>query len=296
MAVSGRKPIVLGFDRSTRARRAASWAACEASNRRLPLVLAHAIGWPYAGQAPVRVPGGDDFREPLLRVLEHELEQLVAVCQDIDPDLDVRSELVFGDPVLVLGDLAGRSELLVLGGPRIQDDLGFVGSTSAELLSRRSDIPVVVVRGEQESPEAAPVVVGVDGSATSERAIGFAYDFASRHRADLVAVHSWSDLLPEPFIRLPDWDRVQDEVRTQAEEVLAESLAGWTEQYPDVSVRRALSEEKPARALLGEARSAGLLVLGSHGRGPVRRTLLGSVSHAVVNNAPCPVAVLGTGK
>lgn len=81
-------------------------------------------------------------------------------------------------------------------------------------------------------------------------------------------------------------------MRDDAEEVLAESVAGWEEQYPDVSVRRAVTPEKPVQALLREAENAGLVVVGSHGRGRIRRTVLGSVSHAVVNRAPCPVAVL----
>ncbi|GAA2793074.1 universal stress protein [Saccharopolyspora taberi] len=291
--MAGRKPVVVGFDRSTRSRRAAAWAARDAASRRLPLLLVHAIGWPLSPQA---VAGGEDPRQPLREVLERELEQLVDWCAGIAPALDVRSELVFADPVEVLGERAADAELLVLGGPRIEDDLGFVGSTSAELLTHRSGVPVVVVRGDREQPDSAPVVVGVDGSTTSAMAIGFAYDFASRHGADLVAVHGWSDVLPDPFVRLPDWDQVHENARTEAAELLAESLAGWGERYPDVAVRRVLTPEKPASALLDEARNAGLLVVGSHGRGPVRRALLGSVSHTAVNKAPCPVAVLRSPK
>jgi nucleotide-binding universal stress UspA family protein len=49
------------------------------------------------------------------------------------------------------------------------------------------------------------------------------------------------------------------------------------------------------RALVGETASTGLLVLGSHGRGPVRRALLGSVSADVVRHARCPVIVCPPG-
>ncbi|CAM01762.1 nucleotide-binding universal stress UspA family protein [Saccharopolyspora erythraea NRRL 2338] len=291
--MAGRKPVVVGFDRSTRSREAAAWAAREASSRRLPLLLTHAVGWPFVAQAPIRVAADNRVREPLREILERELEQMVAACEEVYPGLEVRGELAFGDPVEVLRRLASDAELLVLGGPRVEDDLSFVGSTSAELLSHRSGVPVVVVRGGRVQPaSSAPVVVGVDGSANSALAIGFAYDFASRHGAELVAVHGWSDLLPDPFVRVPDWDRVREDARTQAEELLAESVAGWAERYPDVSVRRVLTPDKPADALLEQAGQAGLLVVGSHGRGPVRRTLLGSVSHAVVNRSPCPVAVL----
>jgi nucleotide-binding universal stress UspA family protein len=51
----------------------------------------------------------------------------------------------------------------------------------------------------------------------------------------------------------------------------------------------------PGRALVAETANTGLLVLGSHGRGPVRRALLGSVSAHVVREARCPVIVCPPG-
>jgi flavin-dependent dehydrogenase len=82
------------------------------------------------------------------------------------------------------------SELVVVGAsgktalPRM-----LLGSTAAEL-AHHCEQPVVVVR----EAVSGPVVVGVDGSSTSARAIGFAFDFADRHGAELVAVHAWADL------------------------------------------------------------------------------------------------------
>ncbi|MER7083663.1 universal stress protein, partial [Saccharopolyspora kobensis] len=150
----------------------------------------------------------------------------------------------------------------------------------------------VVVRGGADEPGPGPVVVGVDGSATSRAAIGFAFDFASRNRCELVTAHAWSDLPLDPFQWVSHWELAWAEVHEEAAEVLAESVAGWVEQYPDVVVRRVVTPEKPTEALLREADGASLLVVGSHGRGRFRRSFLGSVSHAVVNRAPCPVAVL----
>ncbi|MGW3470806.1 universal stress protein [Saccharopolyspora sp. NPDC000995] len=57
-------------------------------------------------------------------------------------------------------------------------------------------------------------------------------------------------------------------------------------------MRQVITLEKPVEALLREAQEASLLVVGSHGRGRLRRAFLGSVSHAVASRAPCPVAVL----
>jgi nucleotide-binding universal stress UspA family protein len=295
MAEAERKPVVVGFDFSESSRRAVWWAAREALSRRRPLLLVHVVTWPFENITSVHLPGSAEL-EPLQESLRHELGMLVEGCREIDPALEVRSELPYGDPVDELSTLAENAELLVLGGARI-NAYGVVGSTSAELLARRSGAPVIVVRGdrEQPAPESAPVVVGADGSATSKRAVGFAYDFASRHGCELVVVHAWSDLPLDPFARVRAWELPWGEVKNDAEEVLAESIAGWGEHYPDVSIRPVVTPEQPAEALLREAEGANLLVVGSHGRGRIRRALLGSVSHAVVNRAPCPVAVLPAG-
>ncbi|MBB5156057.1 universal stress protein [Saccharopolyspora phatthalungensis] len=295
MTVGGRKAIIVGFDLTERSRKAVRWAAHEASSRRRPLLLVHVLTWPFEAHTPTKVPGAGGILEPLQQVLCRELEVLAGSCRGIDADLEVRSDIPFGDPAGVLSELAGTAEVLVLGGPRIEAELGVLGSTSAELLTRRVGAPVVVVRGGREQPDSAPVVVGVDGSSASRLAIGFAYDFASRHGCDLVAVHAWSDLPLDSFARVRQWELPWSEVRDEAEEVLAESLAGWAEQYPNVSVRRSVTPEKPVEALFREAADASLLVVGSHGRGRIRRSVLGSVSHAVVNRAPCPVAVLRAG-
>jgi nucleotide-binding universal stress UspA family protein len=135
-------------------------------------------------------------------------------------------------------------------------------------------------------------VVGADGSATSARAVDFAFDYASRHEADLVAVHAWSDLPMDALAAVREWDVDWNDVSEAARAVLSETVAGHSERYPDVRVRQVVAMSKPVQALLDEAESADLVVVGSHGRGAVRRMLLGSVSQAVLHYAKCPVAVL----
>lgn len=292
MSETGRNAIVVGFDFSEASRQAVWWAAHEAGGQHRPLLLVHAFAWPFEELTRVYVRAHGEETEPLQQAIRRELEVLAEGCHQIAPDLRVRNELRSGDPVDVLGEAAEAAALLVvgasgLGGPH----RAHAGSTSAELLSRRSGSPVVVVR-DDSLPGSGHVVVGVDGSSASTRAIGFAYDFAARHGSELVAVHAWSDLPLDPFARVQKWELDMGEVRDSASELLAESLAGWAERYPDVVVRRVVTPERPADALFDEARGACMLVVGSHGRGPVRRTLLGSVSHAAVNRAPCPVAVL----
>ncbi len=84
-----------------------------------------------------------------------------------------------------------------------------------------------------------------------------------------------------------DWSAIA----STAEETLAERLAGWQERYPDVTVRRVVVFDKPARHLLNQSESAQLVVVGSHGRGGFAGMVLGSVSTAVVHAARTPVIV-----
>ena len=135
-------------------------------------------------------------------------------------------------------------------------------------------------------PAQAPVLLGTDGSPASELATAIAFDEASRRHVDLIALHAWSD---KEVFELPglDWSAV----KAEEERLLAEALAGYQERYPDVTVHRLIVCDRPARALVDTSESAQLTVLGSHGRGRLAGTLLGSVSNAVVQSVRMPVIV-----
>lgn len=131
-----------------------------------------------------------------------------------------------------------------------------------------------------------PVVVGIDGSPASEAATALAFEEASRRGVELIALHAWSDNL---IIELPgnEWESAHP----KAAEALAERLAGWQERYPDVSVRRVVVPDRPARRLIKHSQDAQLVVVGSRGRGGFTGMLLGSVSAAVAEAAHSPVIV-----
>jgi nucleotide-binding universal stress UspA family protein len=146
---------------------------------------------------------------------------------------------------------------------------------------------VAIVHDEDPShPNEAPVLVGIDGSSASELATAIAFDEASRRNVGLVALHAWSDA------DVSEWPGIDSPAaQSMAEEVLAERLAGWQEQYPDVPVSRAVVCDKPARQLVQRSADAQLVVVGSRGRGGFAEMLLGSVGEAVAQMAQVPVIV-----
>src|SRR4029079_19547767 len=148
--------------------------------------------------------------------------------------------------------------------------------------------PVAVVHDEspQSQQPYRPVLVGIDGSRASELAIEIAFDEASGRDADLVALHVWNDADMSTVFGID-----ASVVQTAAEKALAESLAGWQERYPEVTVHRVVEFERPVRHILTQSERAQLVVLGSHGRGGFAGMLLGSVGTAIAQEARVPVII-----
>jgi nucleotide-binding universal stress UspA family protein len=213
-----------------------------------------------------------------------------ALAEQESPGLDVEQQLVVGYPIEVLSAEARRAQLVVIGDRGLGGVTGLLVGSVAVALAARAECPVVVVRGEEPTIDPSlPVVVGVDGSPNSDAALAFAYEAAATRGVPLVAVHTWWDLLVDPTMApLLDWDAIETDER----EVLAERLAGWGEKYPDVRVQRLVTRDRPAHALVRESSRAQLVVVGSRGLGGFSGLLLGSVSHAVLHRAHCPVAVV----
>jgi nucleotide-binding universal stress UspA family protein len=290
--------VVVGFDASVESRRAVWWAALEAATRAQPLLLVHAIPVPIEELTRIHLPSETVTFEPLLSSAERAVADMAAECRRQLPGLSVRTEVRMGHPASVLRDSTAHASVLVLGPPRLSRvQRVLLGSTASELV-RTSHVPVIIVRGEREPALAQPpagferVVVGVDGSACSQRAVGFALDFASRHNAELTALLAFAEEPPDALRPNRSWTSDSDAVDA-CRRVLAESVAGWSDRYPDVVLHQNVTTaEGPTEALFTAAVDADLLVVGTRGRGVICSTLLGSVSHAVAHYAPCPVAVV----
>jgi nucleotide-binding universal stress UspA family protein len=81
-------------------------------------------------------------------------------------------------------------------------------------------------------------------------------------------------------------------VEAEAQRLLSETLAGWQDEYPDVKLERRLLHAHTRQALIDASHHAQLAVVGTRGYGTLSGAVLGSVSHAVLHHAACPVAIV----
>ncbi|MDG4797947.1 universal stress protein [Micromonospora sp. WMMD1082] len=133
------------------------------------------------------------------------------------------------------------------------------------------------------------IVVGVDGSDGGRRALRWAVDEAAGRGGTVQAVTAWRwDGLDGGFMVAPNPFEEEERSRT----LLARAVAEATRGSSAVSVAAEVVEGRPADVLSVAARGADLLVLGSHGHGRLRHTVLGSVSEECVRKATCPVVVI----
>ena len=287
--------IVCAVDGSDASKTAAKWAANTAVKRGIPLRLVSSYSMPQFLYAEGMVPPQELYEDLEAETLE-KIEEAKKVAVDFVPDVDVSHQIEEGSPIDMLLDLSEQCTMIVMGSRGLGGLSGMVmGSVSAAVVSHAS-CPVVVVREDShvtEETKYGPVVVGVDGSGVSQKAIENAFKEADARGAELIAVHTWMDMQVQASLAglsaaQQQWQVVEEEQNA----LLGHRLAGWQERFPDVKVTKVVTRDRPVRALADASEGAQLLVVGSHGRGGFKGMLLGSTSRALLQAAPCPMMVV----
>lgn len=160
--------------------------------------------------------------------------------------------------------------------------VGWLSSTS-----HRGDMAKI------EVPHGA-VVVGVDGSPASDRAVIWGARQAALEGRPIALVHGASATVATTWMGAPAFNpaTVLQAIEDSGKAQLEAASAVVHEREPGVEVYRVYDHHDPRDALLGFTANAAMVVVGSRGRGPMASLLLGSVSLAVSQHASCPVIVV----
>jgi nucleotide-binding universal stress UspA family protein len=273
--------IVVGYDASPDADLALTWALDTAAlmEARLEVVV--------AAMPTERLPAVLAGHEESFALRASTAAQEAVKARD-----DVESSVVFRDgwALEVLMREAVDADLVVVGSRghnRLESR--WLGSVSQHLAGH-APCPVAVVRSPQKA-DARQIVVGVDGSRSSVRALEYAAARAELTHEPVLAVHAYAAVAYDGGLGAVAQDIDTSQV-DEAERLAADLVAGVAVDHPGVRLRSTAAVGRAARVLGRLSEDASLVVVGSRGRTPVQELLLGSVSQEVLHRATCPVVVV----
>lgn len=280
--------VVVAADGSPPALRAVRLAAAEARRRNRPLRVVHAFAWHQ-----VRVPIAVLRTSPshgLRQQAEHIVGEAVREAAKAAPRLTVTGEVVDGDPATVLVRESQHAALIVLGDRGLGGFAALLLGSIATQVSTHAECPVLVARGAEHSD--GPIVVGVDGSPLSQQAVTFAAETAAMRQIPVVAIHTYQHPASTGPGDMQPLVYDERQLRDEESRVLAESIAGLAERYPQMPVTSRVVRGRAAQHLIAESERAQMVVVGAHGHSTLTGLVLGSVSHALLHHAACPVAIV----
>ena len=140
------------------------------------------------------------------------------------------------------------------------------------------------------------ILVGVDGSDSSHRALSWALHEAAYHQVPLrvMTVHP-GPVRPATRIywnvpELPEGSFDPEHARAELQSFVDKLATDTGDTPPEITVD--VIRGDPAEELISASRDADLLVVGSRGSGAFAKLLIGSVSSKVTHHAACPVVVV----
>ncbi len=293
-STAGAAPVVaVAYDGSPAATTALTWAARDAGSRgaRLRVLMAADVGPGDTGGAAALAEAGREAGVKLTR----EGAEWAATVEGGPPAESIETDVRIGDPTAALVEASREADLLVIGNRGRGAVTGALLGSTAFSVTARAACPVVVVRGDTELRVGVshPVVVGVDSSESALAAVAWAADEAATSGAPLVLIAAWTppDTLAASYgtSHLPEMLRRAEAHARHGADV---ALARAHQDHPDLRGEVRLVREKPAKALVAASQDAGLVVVGARGLSSVGGLFLGSVSHATIHRAACPVAVV----
>ncbi|SEH02439.1 Nucleotide-binding universal stress protein, UspA family [Nonomuraea solani] len=267
--------IVVGVDGSAPANAAVEWAAADAGRRGLDLRLVHVCEqWQHS-----------EGTEYCVGALEAAADRAHEHTDGVKVTTDLRTGNVVDD---LIGESA-TADSLVLGSRGLGGFTGMVlGSVSIAVAGHAAG-PVVVVRASGLA-EHGRVVVGYDGSEHARAAMEYAVEQARSRKTELHVVTAWQVPSFSPYAVA--YSGLIEQVMREEPQRARALVEPWRTSNPDLVLTDEQPCEHPVAALIKAAETADLVVVGSRGLGGFASALLGSIGHAVLHHATCPVAVV----
>ena len=132
------------------------------------------------------------------------------------------------------------------------------------------------------------IIVGVDGSPSSNAALEWAAQEAEIRGASLELIHAWN----YPNLGYGGYVAVLEDFEKDAANVLDEVVSATHEAHPNLKLVSSLLQGPTAQTIMERAKEADMVVVGSRGRGGFSGLLLGSVGQQLVHHCPVPVVII----
>lgn len=271
------KPVVVAIaDKQPSALR---FAVREARLSGTRLRVIHSVGIP-AQAAGYYASLDSTMLEELRTAGQDTLDDARRYIEQQDSTLETEYILSAQAPLEALVREAEAAHVLIVGADDVSWLDRLLRTNVAGYLARHAPCPVIIVP-ERELPMAADgqVVVTVDGNTSAAGPLRLAFDEASARGSLLQVLHA-----------IPPGTLAADAEAARAS--VAEVLAGWREEYPDVMVLEHYVVDDPAEAVVSVSERAELVVVGR----PRNHTIPLSVSRPlavkVLSQSNCPVAVV----
>jgi nucleotide-binding universal stress UspA family protein len=136
------------------------------------------------------------------------------------------------------------------------------------------------------------IVVGVDGSPGSRKALTWSAAEAADHGADLVVVNVWEHTLLPPAGNVSVSERYVPDPSQRTADDLLQVIKEELGDNPTILIKAQVKQGRAAKVLIEESENADMLVVGKRGHGGFAGLVLGSVSQHVAAYAKCPVTVV----
>lgn len=289
--------ILVATDFSKNSRSAIQFAAVIAKQLSLPVRLIHVVDF-----------AGDDNAWRILYETPDEIQkhatqeaqnQLNALATELLAHVESSTKVRFGTPAEgILAEAEDDRPEMIVAGTVGQSHLQhiFFGRTSSELV-RETDVPVLAIPPDAQAKAFESILVAVDFTDCSRKAIQTAASLANSFKATVDVVHA-VDVQANDVFAIGSF---LGDVGPRIDELLearSDSTKAWVEglNLSDVVSEYHIKGLRPDVAIVDQCRDSGcdLIVMGSHGRRGFARWFLGSTAERVLRRAETPVLVLSS--